>query len=128
MLIPGTMIGARHVILPRSDPAAVLDTLESERITMFFGVPAMYQFLLRLPDLANRDLSCWRTGLFGAAPMPASAVERLVTTLPQVNFIQLGHPAQSAGQGPQAQAARGGGQAASHGKLTGKRVSPRGRP
>jgi acyl-CoA synthetase (AMP-forming)/AMP-acid ligase II len=73
----------------RPAPAAVLDTLESERITMFFGVPTMYQFLLRLPDLADRDLSCWRTGLFGAAPMPASAVERLVTALPQVNFIQL---------------------------------------
>jgi acyl-CoA synthetase (AMP-forming)/AMP-acid ligase II len=56
---------------------------------MFFGVPAMYQFLLRLPDLADRDLSCWRTGLFGAAPMPAGAVERLVTALPQVSFIQL---------------------------------------
>ncbi|MGH3152343.1 MAG: class I adenylate-forming enzyme family protein [Streptosporangiaceae bacterium] len=89
MLIPGTMIGAKHVILPRFDPAAVLDTLESEQITMFFGVPAMYQFLLRLPDLAGRDLSCWRTGLFGAAPMPASAVERLVTALPQVSFLQL---------------------------------------
>jgi acyl-CoA synthetase (AMP-forming)/AMP-acid ligase II len=89
MLIPGTMIGAKHVILPRFDPATVLDTLESERITMFFGVPTMYQFLLRLPDLADRDLSCWRTGLFGAAPMPASAVERLVTALPQVSFIQL---------------------------------------
>ena len=89
MLIPGTMIGARHVILPRFDPATVLDTLESERITMFFGVPTMYQFLLRLPDLADRDLSCWRTGLFGAAPMPASAVGRLVTALPQVSFIQL---------------------------------------
>jgi fatty-acyl-CoA synthase len=89
MLIPGTMIGARHVILPRFDPATVLDTLESEQITMFFGVPTMYQFLLRLPDLAGRDLSCWRTGLFGAAPMPASAVGRLVTALPQVNFIQL---------------------------------------
>ena len=89
MLIPGTMIGARHVILPRFDPATVLDTLESERITMFFGVPTMYQFLLRLPDLADRDLSCWRTGLFGAAPMPASAVEQLVTALPQVSFIQL---------------------------------------
>jgi len=89
MLIPGTMIGARHVILPRFDPATVPGTLESERITMFFGVPTMYQFLLRLPDLADRDLSCWRTGLFGAAPMPASAVERLVTALPQVSFLQL---------------------------------------
>jgi fatty-acyl-CoA synthase len=42
-----------------------------------------------VPDLADRDLSAWRTGLFGAAPMPASAVEQLVSTLPHVEFMQL---------------------------------------
>jgi fatty-acyl-CoA synthase len=89
MLIPGTMIGATHVVLPGFDPGKVLDVLESERITMFFGVPTMFQFLLRQPDATRRDLSAWRTGLFGAAPMPPSAVEQLVTTWPQVNFMQL---------------------------------------
>jgi acyl-CoA synthetase (AMP-forming)/AMP-acid ligase II len=89
MLMPGTMIGATHVVLPGFDPGKVLDALESERITMFFGVPTMFQFLLRQPDATQRDLSAWRTGLFGAAPMPASAVEQLVTTWPQVNFMQL---------------------------------------
>jgi fatty-acyl-CoA synthase len=89
MLMPGTMIGATHVVLPGFDPRKVLDALESERITMLFGVPTMFQFLLRQPDATQRDLSAWRTGLFGAAPMPASAVEQLVTTWPQVNFMQL---------------------------------------
>jgi fatty-acyl-CoA synthase len=89
MLMPGTMIGATHVVLPGFDPGKVLDVLESERITMFFGVPTMFQFLLRQPDATRRDLSAWRTGLFGAAPMPASAVGQLVTTWPQVNFMQL---------------------------------------
>jgi fatty-acyl-CoA synthase/feruloyl-CoA synthase len=49
----------------------------------------MFQFLLKVPGLAERDLSAWRTGLFGAAPMPPSAVEQLVTTLPHVEFMQL---------------------------------------
>ncbi|WP_206474093.1 class I adenylate-forming enzyme family protein [Dietzia sp. KRD202] len=89
MLIPGTMIGATHVVHSGFDPAKVLDTLEKERITMFFGVPTMYQFLLRQPDLAERDLSAWRTGMFGAAPMPPSAVEQLTTILPKVNFLQM---------------------------------------
>src|SRR5205823_2935774 len=56
---------------------------------MFFGVPTMFQLLLRQPDAGQRDLSAWRTGLFGAAPMPASAVEQLFTTWPQVDFMQL---------------------------------------
>jgi fatty-acyl-CoA synthase len=89
MLIPGTMIGATHFVQAGFQPGAVLDALESEHITMFFGVPTMFQFLLRQPDAAQRDLSVWRTGLFGAAPMPASAVEQLVHTWPHVNFMQL---------------------------------------
>jgi acyl-CoA synthetase (AMP-forming)/AMP-acid ligase II len=89
MLLPGTMIGATHVVLSGFDPGKVLDTLESERITMFFGVPTMFQFLVRQPGAAGRDVSAWRTALFGAAPMPASAVEQLAATWPRVNFMQL---------------------------------------
>ncbi len=89
MLTSGMLLGVKHVVLPGFDPAVVLDTMESERITMFFGVPTMYLFLLRQPNLADRDLSAWRTGLFGAAPMPASAVEQLVAAFPNVEFMQL---------------------------------------
>ncbi|WP_194814619.1 class I adenylate-forming enzyme family protein [Nocardia sp. XZ_19_385] len=89
MLIPGTLLGATHIVHSGFDPAEVLETLESERITMFFGVPTMYQFLLRMRGAADRDLSAWRTGMFGAAPMPATVVEQLVTTWPTVNFTQL---------------------------------------
>ncbi|WP_430336129.1 class I adenylate-forming enzyme family protein [Rhodococcus sp. ACT016] len=89
MLIPGTLVGATHVVHAGFDPVKTLDTLERERITMFFGVPTMYQFLLRQPDLAERDLTAWRTAIFGAAPMPPTAVEQLVVTLPNVNIIQL---------------------------------------
>jgi acyl-CoA synthetase (AMP-forming)/AMP-acid ligase II len=89
MLVPGTMLGAKHVVLPRFDPGAVLEAMERERITMFFGVPTMFQFLLRHPDVATRDLVAWRTGLFGAAPMPPTAVQQLVGTLPHVEFMQL---------------------------------------
>jgi acyl-CoA synthetase (AMP-forming)/AMP-acid ligase II len=89
MLLPGVFVGATHVVLPGFDPVAVLDALEQERITMMFGVPTMYQFLMRVPGVQERDVSAWRTGMFGAAPMPASAVEKLVATFPGVEFIQL---------------------------------------
>lgn len=89
MLFPGTMFGVTHVVLGGFDPTNVLDTLERERITMFFGVPTMFQFLLRDPGLRERDLSAWRTGMFGAAPMPESAVRQLVAALPNVELMQL---------------------------------------
>jgi acyl-CoA synthetase (AMP-forming)/AMP-acid ligase II len=81
MLVPGTVIGATHIIHNGFDPAKVL--------TMFFGVPTMFQFLLRLPDLASRDLSAWRTGMYGAAPMPTTAVQQLVAAFPSVEFMNL---------------------------------------
>lgn len=89
LLIPGTMIGATHVVMPGFDPGAVLDAMETERVTMFFGVPTMYQFLLRDRSLPQRDLSAWRVGLFGAAPMPGSTVEQLIGALPNVELMQM---------------------------------------
>jgi acyl-CoA synthetase (AMP-forming)/AMP-acid ligase II len=90
MLIPGTLLGAKHVILPGFDPLRVLQTMAEEQITMFFGVPTMYQLMMRaLPDANTGDLPAWRTGLFGAAPMPAHAVRQLVATWPGVAFMQL---------------------------------------
>ena len=89
MLLPGTFCGATHFVHDGFDPSAVLDTLENERITMLFGVPTMFQFLLRVPEVENRDVSAWRTGMFGAAPMAATTVEKLVATFPGVEFMQL---------------------------------------
>lgn len=88
MLIPGTMLGATHVVLPGFDPVPVLDALESEKITMMFGVPTMFQVLMQ-SGMGDRDLSALRTALFGAAPMPASAVVALTEALPHVDLMQL---------------------------------------
>jgi fatty-acyl-CoA synthase len=88
MIVGGTQVGATHVILPAFTPDAVLDALEQYRITVFFGVPTMYQLLLRHPGLATRDLAAWRLGVFGAAPMPASAVQAALEALPNVELIQ----------------------------------------
>jgi fatty-acyl-CoA synthase/feruloyl-CoA synthase len=83
-----TLLAGTHVVMPAFDPATVLDAIERERVTMFLGVPTMYQFLLRQPDLAKRDLSSWRVGIFGAAPMPATAVEQMLEALPGVQLTQ----------------------------------------
>ena len=56
-LMAGTMLACTHVILPAFDPASVLNTLEQEHISIFFGVPTMLQFLLRQPDFSQRNLS-----------------------------------------------------------------------
>jgi fatty-acyl-CoA synthase len=69
MLIPGVLLGAKHVIVPVFAPDAVLDTMERERTTAFFGPPTMLQFLMQSYLAAPRDLSAWEMAIYGAAPM-----------------------------------------------------------
>jgi acyl-CoA synthetase (AMP-forming)/AMP-acid ligase II len=88
MLTTSSMMNAVHVIVRQFEPGAVLGLMERERISLFFGVPTMYQLLLAHPTFAERDLSHWRTGLFGAAPMPGHVVEQLLEACPQVELIQ----------------------------------------
>ena len=94
-LIGGMMVGATHVVIPAFEPAAVLNAMESERISVFFGVPTMYQFLLANPDFGKRDLSAWRVGMFGAAPMPPSTIERLIEAAPDVRVFNLCGPTEA---------------------------------
>jgi fatty-acyl-CoA synthase len=88
-LIPGTLLGVKHIVHSRFDPEKVVETMESEKITMFFGPPTMYQILLKVPDIATRDLSAWRTGLYGAAPMPPNVLEAMFEAFPQTEFVQF---------------------------------------
>ena len=88
MLSTASMLNAVHVVARKFEPTAVLDLLERERITLFFGVPTMYQLMLAEPSFAERDLSAWRTGVFGAAPMPGAVVDALLEACPGVEMIQ----------------------------------------
>jgi len=56
-------------ILPRFQPAAVLDAIEADRCTVIGGVPTMLHALARL-DIAGRDLSALRVAVSGGASLP----------------------------------------------------------
>lgn len=59
------------------DVAAVADRIETERITMLPGPPAIYQTMLDDPQIAARDLSSLRLAVTGAAPVPVELIERM---------------------------------------------------
>lgn len=73
------------VLLPEFKAAAFLATAAAERMTHTLMVPAMYELCLRQPD-TGIDLSSWRVGVFGAAPMPAATVERLAARFPNLRL------------------------------------------
>ncbi|MFC0529108.1 class I adenylate-forming enzyme family protein [Phytohabitans kaempferiae] len=99
MLIPGVLVGATHVILSHFDAATVLDTMERERTTIFFGVPTMYQMLLAEYLKRPRDLSAWRSSIYGAAPMPPEVAARLQETFADVRLFSCYGPTEAGPSG-----------------------------
>src|SRR4029079_8511934 len=70
------------VIMVEFKAAEYLRIAARERVTYTVMVPAMYNLCLLQPDFDSYDLSSWRVGGFGGAPMPIATIERLATKLP----------------------------------------------
>ncbi|MBM7855761.1 long-chain acyl-CoA synthetase [Desulfohalotomaculum tongense] len=63
--------GATLIIHNRWQGAkSVLETIEKEKITMFFGPPIFYALICHYPQCRDFDLSSLRLVLTGAAPLP----------------------------------------------------------
>ena len=77
-------LGATSIILPGPDPAALLATIERERVTKLFCPPTVWISLLRHPDFDTRDLSSLRKGYYGASAMPVEVLKELQRRLPDV--------------------------------------------
>ena len=70
-----------EVLPPGFDPGLVLHLIESERATMFGGVPTMLLAQLNHPDFAARDLSRVRCAFSGGATVPSALVRRVESAL-----------------------------------------------
>lgn len=75
-------VGGCIVCLPQFKAEQTLREIEARRITATLMVPAMYNLCLLQPDWSTRDLSCWRIGHFGGAPMPEVTIQRVAELLP----------------------------------------------
>jgi acyl-CoA synthetase (AMP-forming)/AMP-acid ligase II len=70
------------------DPAAVLDAIERERVTMTHMAPTMVQAMLDQPGIEARDLTSLHTICYSAAAMPVPVLKRGLKLLGPV-FLQL---------------------------------------
>jgi acyl-CoA synthetase (AMP-forming)/AMP-acid ligase II len=72
---------AASIIHDTFDPAAVLATIERERLADLGGIPTQIIMLLDHPDRPRRDLSSLRTVLLGGAPSSPELIRRVQDTL-----------------------------------------------
>lgn len=73
--LPQVIFGGATILLRQFDAAQVLQLIEDERVTVFAGVPTMYQMLTQAPNWAQADLSSLRFCTSGGAPLPVPLVE-----------------------------------------------------
>lgn len=75
------------IIMPEFKAADYLKLAARERVTYTVMVPAMYNLCLLQPDFDSFDLSSWRIGGFGGAPMPIATIERLAAKIPGLKLM-----------------------------------------
>jgi long-chain acyl-CoA synthetase len=81
------LVGGTIVIVPEFKAARFIALLQDERVTHTLMVPAMYNLCLREPSFAAADLSRWRIGGYGGAPMPMASIEELARRVPQLILL-----------------------------------------
>ncbi|NML90626.1 acyl--CoA ligase [Sphingobium sp. TB-6] len=73
--------GGCMIVVPQFKAEAFIALAVEERMTHTLMVPAMYNLLLARTDLTAHDLSAWRIGGFGGAPMPVPTIEGISSRL-----------------------------------------------
>ncbi|MBN2043954.1 MAG: long-chain fatty acid--CoA ligase [Anaerolineales bacterium] len=81
------LFGNTTILTRQFDAEQVLDLIEREQVTVFAGVPTMYQFLTQAENWESSDLSSLRFCTSGGAPLPVPLVEKF-TTEKNVRFKQ----------------------------------------
>jgi long-chain acyl-CoA synthetase len=79
-----TMIrsGGCVIMMEAFNAQAFMETAARERMTHTILVPAMYNLCLMRTDFEVFDLSAWRIGAYGGAPMPEATIATLAEKLP----------------------------------------------
>jgi long-chain acyl-CoA synthetase len=75
------------IIVAEFKAADYLAIAARERATQTIMVPAMYNLCLLQADFDSYDLSSWRIGGFGGAPMPIATIEKLAVKIPGLKLI-----------------------------------------
>lgn len=79
-------LGATSIIVRGPDPATLLRTIETEKVTKLFCPPTVWIALLRSPEFDSTDLSTLCKGYYGASAMPVEVLHELLERLPDIQL------------------------------------------
>ena len=87
ILLTMVSVGGATILMRSFKASDFLALAASERLTYTVLVPAQYMLCLMEPELSGTDLSRWRIGGFGGAPMPVAVITALAERLPGLTLI-----------------------------------------
>ena len=88
-ILTTALCGGCTVIMRTFKARDFLVQASAERITHTAMVPAMYNLALLEPEFDSVDLTAWRVGGYGGAPMPEATIQRLAEKLPRLVLSNL---------------------------------------
>ncbi|WP_040227309.1 class I adenylate-forming enzyme family protein [Bhargavaea cecembensis] len=86
-LMAGVTVGATLVLTPTFTPDLLLDTVEKERTTHFFGAPVAYLLTAGHPGIGEADLSSMKWWIYGSAPLSAPEVRKVQQAFRTDNLV-----------------------------------------
>ena len=81
-------LGAGSVFIPLFDPGKAMDLIEGHGVTWTVMVPTMIGMLLAHPEFAPERLATLKQLTYGASPMPAAILEKLLGLYPDLQISQ----------------------------------------
>ena len=85
---PFFITGAAHVYLPKFSGEAVLDAIQTFRVSVALMTPTMLMMTMQEPDFASYDLSSLRQLIYGSSPMAAEWIVKMLDRFPGVEMVQ----------------------------------------
>ncbi|PJK31500.1 acyl-CoA synthetase [Minwuia thermotolerans] len=76
--IVGLYSGCTNILQADVDPGLILETIETERVSIVLFVPAVILFLTQHPKVKDTDFSSLRLVIYGASPIPLDLLQRAV--------------------------------------------------
>jgi long-chain acyl-CoA synthetase len=82
--MPALLAGGAVAVLPRFDPAWVMDAISDCGVTVANFVPAMIRMLLDQPEPLRDKMRSLKTLIYGAAPAPPALLDELQEAFPDL--------------------------------------------
>ncbi len=82
-----TWVGGTHVLVREFDAKSVLETIQTEKVTLTNLIPTMLNLMVNYPDVGKFDYDSLRVLLSGGAPIAPEVVRKIVETF-KCDYIQ----------------------------------------